>query len=336
MKLIVLYLSMLCVGYFIASKHRDKKSQFGFVPSLTMWVIYVLVFIMGMKMGVNEQVTSNLGIIGLQALVITVFCIGGSMLAVFGARKMMGMDRYGNLTGKDPVEIRGEEEEKEKETEGFDGNVAGNSDLKSTVIILALTAAGLLAGCFGIARYAQESIPQFNDVSGDVMVVLLCGLLFLVGFDMGLAGNVFRSIRAAGLRIMVFPFVAIAGTLIFGAASSVLFGFSLKQGLAISAGFGWYTYAPTVIADAGAQHIVASAVSFMHNVIRETAGIVFIPVIAKKFGYLESTTVPGVAAMDICMPIVERSCRQDTVVYSFAIGLTMSIAGSVLVPLFIG
>lgn len=69
--------------------------------------------------------------------------------------------------------------------------------------------------------------------------------------------------------------------------------------------------------------MVASAVAFMYNVIRETAGIILIPVLAKKIGYLEVTGMPGVAAMDMCIPIVERSCRHDTVVYSFAIGLMM-------------
>ena len=82
--------------------------------------------------------------------------------------------------------------------------------------------------------------------------------------------------------------------------------------------------------------MVASGVSFMHNVIREVSGIVLIPRLAKKIGYLEMTGIPGVAAMDVCMPIVERSCRHDTVVYSFAVGLLMCIVTSLLVPLAMG
>ena len=74
----------------------------------------------------------------------------------------------------------------------------------------------------------------------------------------------------------------------------------------------------------------------MHNVIRELSGIILIPILAKKTGYLEVTGIPGVAAMDVCMPIVERSCRQDTVVYSFATGLLMCVATSVVVPLAMG
>ena len=46
--------------------------------------------------------------------------------------------------------------------------------------------------------------------------------------------------------------------------------------------------------------------------------------------------MPGVAAMDVCMPIVERSAREDTVVYSFGIGLLMCLSVPIIVPLVIG
>ena len=81
---------------------------------------------------------------------------------------------------------------------------------------------------------------------------------------------------------------------------------------------------------------VAGAVSFMHNVIRETLGIVLIPIAAKKIGYLECTSIPGVAAMDVCLSIVERSCRAETVVYSFCTGALMCVCVPVVVTLAIG
>ena len=98
------------------------------------------------------------------------------------------------------------------------------------------------------------------------------------------------------------------------------FGFSLKESIAICAGFGWYSYAPAIITAAGPQYAVAGAVAFLHNVMRETAGIIFIPLVARKLGYLEAISIPGIGTMDVCMPIVEQSCRQDTVVYGFVSG----------------
>ena len=94
---------------------------------------------------------------------------------------------------------------------------------------------------------------------------------------------------------------------------------TLREGLAISAGFGWYTLAPSVISGAG--HAVAGAVSFLHNVLRETLGIILLPLAASKIGCIEAVTLPGTCAMDVCLPIVERSCSAETLPYSFTTGM---------------
>lgn len=333
MKQLLIYWGFLAAGYILGSKLRYVDGKFEFVQKLMMGAIYVLVVIMGLRMGVNEQVTSNLGSIGLQSLVITVFCVGGSMLGIFMMRKLLKIDRYGNLQKESDGEINDETGAAEEKQESSDDS---KLDIKSTVVILALVAGGMLFGAFAIAGMMPDILTAFDVITNKLLVIFLCVLLFIVGFDLGLSGNVAANIKAVGARAFAFPFAAVLGSLVFGVVSGLFFGFSVKEGIAISAGFGWYTYAPNIIAGAGAQYTVAGAVSFMHNVIRETSGLVLIPLLAKKFGYIEAAGVPGVAAMDVCMPIVERACRADTVVYSFAIGLVMCVATSVLVPLVMG
>ena len=46
--------------------------------------------------------------------------------------------------------------------------------------------------------------------------------------------------------------------------------------------------------------------------------------------------MPGSAAMDVCLPIVEKSTRSDIAVYSFVSGVILSTAVPILVPLIIG
>lgn len=331
MGLLLIYWSFMLAAYIIAAKNRHRADKLGFVQKALMPVVYILVLIMGLRMGVNEQVTSNLGTIGIQSLVITIFAVGGSMIFITGVRKLMKMDKYGNLKAKN-------------QNDSADGMVSeateeqrlSKSDIQSTCIILGLVVVGMLAGYFIIAGMMPQFLDVFDVISGHSLTVFLCCLLFCVGFDLGMQGTVIANIKEVGARAFAFPFAAVAGSLVVGTAACMVFGFTMREGLAISAGFGWYTYAPTVIASAGSEFMVASAVSFMHNVIREVSGIVLIPILAKKIGYLEMTGIPGVAAMDVCMPIVERSCRHDTVVYSFSVGLLMCIVTSLVVPLAMG
>ena len=139
-----------------------------------------------------------------------------------------------------------------------------------------------------------------------------------------------KSIGSKGGRIAVNVLVTLLGGAVYAALSPM----TLREGLAISAGFGWYTMAPSVIASAG--HTMASAVSFLHNVLREMLGIILLPVIAGKIGYIEAITIPGTASTDVCLPIVEQVCNSETVAYSFCTGMLMCITSAALVPIIIG
>lgn len=69
---------------------------------------------------------------------------------------------------------------------------------------------------------------------------------------------------------------------------------------------------------------------------REMFGIILIPIVAKYIGFIEATSLPGAAAMDVCLPIVERATAPNITIYSFVSGVSLSIAVPILVPLIIG
>ena len=192
----------------------------------------------------------------------------------------------------------------------------------------------MLLGYFLIREIFAGRMEEFEAAAGLGIKLGLCLLLIFVGMDLGLDGTVIANFRRVGLRILAFPAAVILGTLIGALAVCPLLALSLRECLAVGCGFGWYTLAPGIIMEAG--HLTASAVSFLHNVMRELFSIILIPLVAKKIGYIETTGMPGAAAMDVCLPIVEKSTRSDIAVYSFVSGVIMSILVPVLVPLMIG
>ncbi len=323
MKLLAMCWSALILMYIVGMKLRNRKEKLGWVESAMNFMVYLLVLLMGLRMGANKEIVDSLGTIGIQSLIVTVITIVMSVLGITLSRKILKMDRYGNM-GEDRLP-KGEAPVKKAGT-----NVAG---IKSTIIIGGVVAAGMLVGYFLI--YKKLGVQdEFMVKSDPYLTACLVLLLGTVGLTLGLDGSVFRNIKKAGAGIILFPIAAVLGSVIGGVIYAAISPMTLREGIAISCGFGWYTYAPNVILQAG--YPVASAVSFLHNVLREVAGIIGIPFLAQKIGYVEACAVPGVAAMDVCMPIVERSAREDTVVYSFGIGLLMCLSVPVLVPLVIG
>ena len=87
--MIFVYWGILILCYFIASRLRNMASRFGFLDKSMMAAVYILVFLMGLRMGINRQVTSALATIGVQALAITLATIGGSILMIFLVRKAL-------------------------------------------------------------------------------------------------------------------------------------------------------------------------------------------------------------------------------------------------------
>lgn len=337
MAYIALYWSMMLMGYMIGSRCRSHKDRFGFIQVVMLVCVSALVLLMGIRMGANEEVIANLATIGIRSLLITVILMAGTVGFVTAARKITGLDRYGRL----------KEQKKETDAEHDFPPSGSGMDLpeKSTAeeekssnlmtwLILIFTALGILIGYFAVGKYVSD-IEWLNHLMGNMMTTGLCILLFFIGLEMGLSGTVAMQLKQIGFRVLVFPVAVLIGTAVMGVVISLLFSdLSVRESLAICFGFGWYTFAPVTISGAG--YTIAGAISFLHNVMRELAGIVLIPVLAKRIGYIEVTSLPGVAAMDICMPIVGKATRPDIMVYSFAIGITANLAVPLFVPLFLG
>ncbi|MGN1333528.1 MAG: lysine exporter LysO family protein [Anaerovoracaceae bacterium] len=329
---LILYLGITAAGYFIGSRineYKDKLSWTGIVQTVA---ITCLVLLMGMRMGANREITENLKTIGITAFVITIASMVLSIAVITAARKVMGIDRYGRLNKADKKafeEIKEAAETVEPEEENKKGGIN-----VMTLLILGAASAGMLIGYFVIRGAFQGNMESFDNMAGLGIKIGLCLLLLFVGIDLGLDGTVIENFRKVGFRILVFPIAVVIATLLGASVSGMLMGLSLKEAAAIGAGFGWYTLAPGIIMEAG--YLTASAVAFLHNVMRELFSILLIPMVAQKIGYIETTGMPGAAAMDVCLPIVEKSTRSDIAVYSFVSGVVLSILVPVLVPVIIG
>lgn len=334
---LALYLSMAVIGYFFGSRLRSHEALIRWTGRLQTFAIIILIFAMGMRMGANREVVENLNSIGIYALIMTISIISFSILTMTAVRKLMGIDRYGNLRNKagsgKAVQQMTSETETKGETSAGEENPENKMNFMTAIIVLCVVG-GLLFGHFYVPHIFSD-MEAFAGLISMMINIGLCVLLFFVGFDMGVDGTALQHFRQVGVRVLFFPVAVMTGTLI-GAAVCVpiLSGVSLREALAIGGGFGWYTFAPGLIMEAGL--VTASAICFMHNVMREFISILIVPLVAKKIGYLEAMAVPACSSMDVCLPIIERSTRGDIAMYSFISGVIQSAAVPIVVPLILG
>lgn len=194
-----------------------------------------------------------------------------------------------------------------------------------TIIVILSVTIGAFVGYLALPE-------SFLDSSEIILNIGLCILLFFVGIDIGTDGTAIEKLRKVGFRIIIFPFTIALGTFAGAAVGSLLLPISVKEALTVGAGFGWYSLAPIIIAEKSAE---LSAISFMHNVFRELIALLIIPIVAQKIGYVETISLPGAAAMDVCLPLVEKSTSAEVAIYSFISGVILSAAVPLIVPIFI-
>lgn len=76
--IISLMLTGICIGY-ISRQHNLK-----FIQQIVTTLIWILLFLLGTEVGHNEAIIKGLHTIGLQALLLTLAGVAGSILAAWG------------------------------------------------------------------------------------------------------------------------------------------------------------------------------------------------------------------------------------------------------------
>ena len=165
---LALYWSVMIACYLLASRLRRYADRLGFVNTLLSVSVYALVFVMGLRMGANREVTDNLGVIGVQALLVTALTMAFSMLGAFAVRRALHIDRN--------ALPRGAEKTAAEPSAAAHADASGS---KTSLIIFAMVAAGMLLGYFVVPRVTDPD--AFQAVSGSWLVVGLCLLLAFVG-----------------------------------------------------------------------------------------------------------------------------------------------------------
>lgn len=338
-----LYLALAAVGFVIGARMRDKKDKLFWTGRVQTVAIIIVVLAMGSRMGANQEVTGNLSSIGLYSLAFTAIIALCTTAGLSLCRRLMGFDRNGlrRAAGRQAKAV--ESTNMPQASAALEGAAPGASAGEAaqeskgldrmTLIIIACVAIGMVFGFF-FGNRIFESPESFDQAGAWAITIGLCLLLVFVGLDLGLDANLGKNMRQAGLRVLAFPAVNVVGSLGAAALCTLFVPLTLRENLAVGAGMGWYSMAPGLIMDAG--HVTASAICFMTNVLREITGFVLIPTIARKIGAVECIGIPGAAAMDVCLPLVERSTNGNVAVYSFVSGVILSLAVPVLVPLVLG
>lgn len=97
---LLLYIGMLALGVLVGSRKAVRTRKLTWLGRLQTVALIALIAVLGVEIGADDKVISSLGEIGLSALVITVFALAGSLLAVTLVRRLLGLDKEGRAASQ--------------------------------------------------------------------------------------------------------------------------------------------------------------------------------------------------------------------------------------------
>lgn len=85
----IIVISLMVCGIILGYAFKEKNLKF--VQKFINYAIFLLLFLLGITIGANEDVMNNLDSIGLEALLITLAAIAGSVLCTWGVYRFFFM-----------------------------------------------------------------------------------------------------------------------------------------------------------------------------------------------------------------------------------------------------
>ncbi|HGJ5920987.1 lysine exporter LysO family protein [Arsenophonus apicola] len=294
---LLIILLPLTVGYLFRFKN---KKILAFTHRLLGAMVYIILFLMGITLALLDNISTHLTSIFIYKMVFFCCTFAANLMALFLLDKFL------------PWKIAKRETNKPL------------SRLKMILSSLRLCGALILGFLLGLTKWPFLSYAKYGTE-----VTLIC-LLLLVGCHLPNSGMYLRQIlinfRGATIAVTVASSALLGGIL-----AAFLLGLPTKVGLAIAAGYGWYSLTGILLTDAYGPVIGSTA--FFNDLMRELVAIILIPIIINQF---RSTAlgICGSTSMDFTLPILQRSGGVSIVPAAIVHGFVLSLLTPLLIAFF--
>jgi uncharacterized membrane protein YbjE (DUF340 family) len=188
--------------------------------------------------------------------------------------------------------------------------------MRSSLIILGFFVSGVIIGLSG-------KLPNGFDFDkyGSYALYLL---MFLAGVSIGSDKNSWSVLATHNYKIIWVPVTIVIGTLAGSAlVSLILPSLSMKESMAVGAGFGYYSLSSVFITQLHSHSLGVTAL--LSNIFREVFTLLATPILVSYFGNLAGIASGGATAMDTTLPVISRYSGKEYAIIAVFSGIVLTI-----------
>ncbi|EOL8956991.1 lysine exporter LysO family protein [Cronobacter dublinensis] len=286
----------LILGYLIPLR---KAGALRFINQLLSWMVYIILFFMGISLAFLDDLSTNLlAIFHYSAVSITVIILCNIAALLWLERTLPW--RHQHHQEKLPSRLA----------------MALESLKLCGVVVL-----GFVLGLTGLAFLKHATAASEYT---------LIFLLFLIGIQLRNNGMTLRQI-VLNRRGMMVAVVVLGSSLIAGVVNALLLELPLRAGLAMASGFGWYSLSGILMTESYGPVIGSAA--FFNDLGRELIAIMLIPTLVRR-SRSTALGICGATSMDFTLPVLQRSGGLELVPAAIVHGFILSLLVPLLMALF--
>ena len=293
---LLIILLPLVIGYLIP---LHRPSALKLIARLLSWIVYVILFFMGISLVFLDNLASNLLAILHYAAVSVVIILLCNIAALMWLEQKMPWQNH-HRQEKLPSRL---------------AMALESLQLCGVVFI------GFMIGLSGIS---------FLQHATEASEYTLIFLLFLIGIQLRNNGMTLRQI-VLNRRGMIVAVVVMVSSLLGGIINAFILDLPLKTGLAMASGFGWYSLSGILLTESYGPVIGSAA--FFNDLARELLAIMLIPGLVRRS---RSTALGlcGATSMDFTLPVLQRSGGVEIVPAAIVHGFILSLLVPILMAFF--
>ena len=293
---LLIILIPLIVGYLIPLR---QLSALKLINRLLSWIVYVILFFMGISLAFLDNLATNLLSILHYSIITMAVILLCNIAALFWLERVIPWKNHHHQE-KLPSRIA----------------MALESLKLCGVVVL-----GFLLGLTGydILQHATEASEY-----------TLIFLLFLIGIQLRNNGMTLKQI-VLNRRGMMVAVVVVGSSLVGGVINAFILGLPLNTALAMASGFGWYSLSGILLTESFGPVIGSAA--FFNDLGRELIAIMLIPGLVRRS---RSTALGlcGATSMDFTLPVLQRSGGLELVPAAIVHGFILSLLVPIMMAFF--
>lgn len=285
------------------------------------WLIWLLLFLLGIEVGSNEMIVRSLPTLGVEALLLSTAATLGCCVLAWALWRVSKNNTTQEKAKKETLETLTEEVSSEKEGLQESSLLRGLKVMKGSLIVVGFFVIGLLGGI-------EKMVPAWL-LNGEVSFVALCGLLLFVGLGIGLNPEMKKEVRSLSPRMALLPVVTIIGSWLGALLIWTVLHRTLSDCMAINSGFAYYSLSSIFITEYRGAEL--GTIALLANIIREMLTLLGAPLMARWFGPLAPISAGGATTMDTTLPILSQTVGQRYVALSIYHGFVVDFTVPFLV-----